>query len=188
MDEAPFLVGQYLLSMPGIGDARFARAMIAICVHDDDGALGIVANQPIAGLSVRDLMQRLDVDPGDTPDVPVLAGGPVEPARGFVLHSTDYAGQSTISVGVPARWALTSTLDILKDIAAGRGPSRWFAALGYTGWSAGQLDGELLRHGWHNVTGDPALLFDTPFEQRWPAAFGAAGINVGQLSATAGRA
>ena len=188
MDDAPFLVGQYLLSMPGIGDARFERTLIAMCVHDEEGALGIVANRPLPGLSVRDLMEQLEVDPGTTPDVPVLRGGPVEPGRGFVLHSPDYAGQSTVTVGMPARWALTSTLDVLKDIAAGRGPARWLAALGYTGWGAGQLDRELRRHGWHSVTGDTALLFDTPFEARWPAAYAAAGINVGKLSASAGRA
>ncbi len=189
VSQARYLVGQLLLSMPGIGDQRFERAVIAMCIHDDDGALGIMANQTVAGLSVRDLMAQLDIDPGDTPaDAPVLYGGPVEPGRGFVLHSPDYAGQSTVSVGLPTRWALTSTLDVLKDIAAGHGPARWFAALGYTGWGPGQLDAELTRHGWHSVDGDVELLFATPLAERWPQAFGAGGINVRHLSATAGRA
>ena len=189
MSEASYLVGQLLLSMPGIGDPRFERAVIAMCVHDDNGALGIMANQPVEGLTVRDLMTQLDIDPGVTPvDAPVLRGGPVEPGRGFILHSPDYAGQSTIAVGLPARWALTSTLDVLKAIAAGRGPERWLAALGYAGWGAGQLENELTRHGWHPVDGDPALLFDAEITTRWPRAYGAMGIDVSHLSASAGRA
>lgn len=189
MSDAPYLVGQLLLSMPGIGDPRFERAVIAMCVHDVDGAMGIMANRVVDGLSVHELMQQLDIDPGQTPaEAQVLRGGPVEPGRGFILHSPEYTGQSTIAVGLPARWALTSTLDVLKDIAAGRGPVRWLAALGYTGWGAGQLDGELTRHGWHSVDGDTALLFDAPLAARWPRAFGKLGIDVGHLSATAGRA
>ena len=186
-EQAPYLVGQLLLSMPGIGDVRFERAVIAICVHDGEGALGIMANRAHDGLGVRALMMQLDLDPGVTPDVPVLIGGPVEPGRGFVLHTNDYAGQSTIMVG-GSDLALTSTLDVLKDIAAGTGPRQWLAALGYTGWAAGQLDTELTRHGWHSIDGDPALLFETPLEARWPRAFGTLGIDVGHLSANAGRA
>lgn len=198
MDQPPFLAGQLLLSMPGIGDPRFERAVIAMCVHDADGALGLNVVQPADGITVRELMEQLDVDPGVTPDLPVLVGGPVEPGRGFILHTPDYAGQSTILVAghtpgaiaasSSARWALTSTLDVLKDIAGGRGPRQWVAVLGYTGWAAGQLDRELTRHGWHAVDGDPSLIFDTPFEKRWPQAFSALGIDVGHLSATAGRA
>jgi len=186
MTQPPFLVGQLLLSMPGIGDPRFERAVIAICVHDDDGAFGLIVNQPRTGLRVSELMTQLDVDPGVTPDTPVHAGGPVEPGRGFVIHSTDWAGQSTIDVA--GRFALTSTLDVLKAIAEGKGPSKWRSALGYTGWAAGQLDEELTRHGWHACPYDEALLFDTPANKQWPRAFALSGINIGQLSASAGRA
>ena len=124
MTDPRFLVGQLLLSMPGIGDARFDRAVIAMCVHDDDGALGLMVNRPHADLTVRDLMAQLDVDPGNTPaDARVMAGGPVEPGRGFVLHSPDYAGQGTITVGGlgGVRWGLTSTVDVLKAIAERQG-------------------------------------------------------------------
>lgn len=186
MDDPRYLVGQLLLSMPGIGDPRFERAVIAMCVHDDDGALGIVVNRPMNGLTVRELMTQLEVEPDATPDVPVHIGGPVEPGRGFVLHSTDWAGQSSIDVA--GRWGLTSTLDVLKAIAAGSGPSRWLSALGYTGWGAGQLDEEMTRHGWHAVPGDTGLIFDTDAAQRWPQGFALSGIDVGHLSATAGRA
>ena len=191
MTDPRYLVGQLLLSMPGIGDERFDRAVIAMCVHDDDGALGLMINRPHAGMTVRELMGQLDVAPGVTPaDARVMSGGPVEPGRGFVLHTPDYAGQGTIAVGSLGgeRWGLTSTIDVLKAIAGGHGPRRWLCALGYTGWGAGQLDGELLRHGWHNLDGSDELVFATPVERRWPRAFAQLGIDVGHLSATAGRA
>ena len=187
MSQPPYLSGQLLLSMPGIGDPRFEKVVIAMCVHDEDGALGIVTNQPLGTLSVRDLMVQLDVDPGMTSmDAMVMAGGPVEPTRGFVVHSAEYSRQSTLAVG--DRWGLTSTLDILKDIAAGTGPRRWLSALGYTGWAAGQLDGEMLRHGWQAAPGEGGIIFDTPVAQRWGAAYDRMGIAVGRLSAQPGRA
>lgn len=182
-----FLSGQLLLSMPGIGDPRFECVVIAMCVHDGDGALGIVTNQPLEGLTVRDLMAQLEVDPGVTPEnALVMAGGPVEPTRGFVLHSPEYSGQSSIAVG--DQWALTSTLDVLRDIAAGTGPRRWLSALGYTGWGAGQLESELLRHGWQTAPGDADIIFDVGVTARWATAYDRLGIAVGRLSAEAGRA
>ena len=187
MSDPRFLVGQLLLAMPGMGDPRFDHAAIAMCVHDEGGALGLVVNHVYEGLTVREVMAQLEVDPGDTPaDLPVYAGGPVEPGRGFVLHSLDYGGQATLQVA--NAWALTATLDVLKDIAVGKGPSRWLLALGYTGWGEGQLDEELTRHGWLNAPAPAELLFETPLEERWPRAFAALGVDVGQLSATAGRA
>ncbi|TFU03841.1 hypothetical protein EUV02_07285 [Polymorphobacter arshaanensis] len=189
--DPPYLVGQLLLSLPGIGDPRFERAVIAMCVHDGDGALGIMVNQPLEGITARDLMAQLDIDPGVTPPAPVFGGGPVEPGRGFVLHSADYEGQSTIAVSAgtgPLRWGLTSTLDILNDIAAGHGPKNWLMAVGYTGWGAGQLDGEMLRHGWQAAPADDALLWETRPDKRWTAAYAAIGINAQMLSPTVGRA
>jgi putative transcriptional regulator len=187
MSHPRYLVGQLLLAMPGMGDPRFDHAAIAMCVHDEGGALGLVVNHIYDGLTVRQVMEQLDVDPLDTADdLPVYAGGPVEPARGFVLHSLDYGGQATLQVSNV--WGLTATLDILKDIAAGKGPSKWLLALGYTGWGEGQLDEELTRHGWLNAPAPPELVFDTPIEARWPQAFAALGVDVGQLSAVSGRA
>ncbi|QYE36131.1 MULTISPECIES: YqgE/AlgH family protein [Sphingosinicellaceae] len=191
MSDPRFLTGQYLLSMPGIGDERFNRTVIAMCVHDDDGALGMIVNRPHASMTVRELMAQLDIDPGVTPlDARVMSGGPVEPGRGFVVHSPDYSGQGTIHVGSLGgiRWGLTSTVDVLRDIAVGRGPKRWLAALGYTGWSAGQLDNELSRHGWHSIEGSDDLMFDTAVDRRWPRAFASLGIDVGHLSAASGTA
>jgi putative transcriptional regulator len=181
----PFLSGQLLLSMPGIGDPRFERAAIAMCLHDEEGALGLMVSQP-GDVSVRDLLRQLDIDPGQAPDVPVLVGGPVEPQRGFVLHEVEWEGGGTVQVG--NAWAFTTTLDVLHAIARGKGPRRWRACLGYTGWGAGQLDDELTRHGWHIAPGDTALVLGCPAETIWARAFGEQGINVGSLSGQAGRA
>jgi putative transcriptional regulator len=187
MSHPPFLSGRLLLSMPGIGDPRFERVVIAMCVHDDDGALGIVTNAPFGTLTVRELMEQLNVDPGTTPaDARVMAGGPVEPGRGFVVHSPDWQGQSSIAVG--NRWMLTSTIDVLREIAAGKGPKRWLSALGYTGWAAGQLDEEMQRHGWQAAPGDPDIIFDVPRKDRWTTAYERLGIAVSRLSAEPGRA
>ena len=187
MTDARFLSGQYLLSMPGMGDDRFTRAVVAICAHDEDSALGIVINHVRGDVDAKGLLAQLDIEADDVmPDAPVYAGGPVEPARGFVVHSADYEGLGTLSVG--GRWHLTATLDILRDIGAGKGPKDWLIALGYTGWGEGQLEGEMTRHGWMNVPANPALMFDTPIADRWPQAFAGAGIDVSLLSASSGTA
>lgn len=186
MDEARFLTGQLLLAMPGIGDPRFEQAVIAMCSHDADGALGVGIGATINGLGLHDVLEQLEIAPGAAPDAPVHFGGPVETRRGFVLHSADWGGQDTVDVS--GRWALSGTLDVLRAIASGEGPRRWVVALGYAGWGAGQLDGELVRHGWLNVPGDDALLFDTAAERRWSAGFATAGIDPRLLASDSGRA
>jgi putative transcriptional regulator len=129
-------------------------------------------------------LAQFEIAPGDAPDVAVHRGGPVEPQRGFVLHSSDWGGQDTVHVA--DRWALTGTVDILRAIAGGTGPSRWLVALGYAGWGAGQLDGELTRHGWLNVTDDAALLFDTPVQDRWSRGMATLGIDPRLLASQSG--
>jgi putative transcriptional regulator len=186
MDSAPFLTGQFLLAMPGIGDPRFDRAVIAVCAHDEKGAIGIGIGAEIDGLGMHDLLAQFDIEPGEAPNDPVHFGGPVDTRRGFVLHSTDWSGQDTIDVA--GRWALSGTIDILKALAAGTGPSRWLVALGYAGWGEGQLDEEMTRHGWFNVPGDMGLLYDTPSEVRWQRGFVSAGIDPALLANDAGHA
>lgn len=186
MESAAYLTGQFLLAMPGIGDSRFDRAVIAICAHDANGAIGIGLGATIAGLGLHQLLEQFDIDPGDARDAPVHLGGPVEPRRGFVLHSSDWGGQDSIDVA--GRWALSGTVDVLRAIAEGRGPSRWVVALGYAGWGKGQLDGEMTRHGWFNVRGDTALLYDTDPRARWERGFAEAGIDPRLLACEAGRA
>src|SRR2546423_3710928 len=149
VDEPTFLSGKLLLAMPGMADPRFERAVIAMCVHDENGAIGIGVGHKRAGIGFRGLLKQLDIDPGHAPDVAVHHGGPVEPGRGFILHSTDWGGQDTLQVNGPtgAIFAMTGTIDVLKPIAEGRGPANWIAALGCAGWGEGQPDGEMTRHG-----------------------------------------
>jgi putative transcriptional regulator len=186
METPSFLTGQFLLAMPGIGDARFERAVIAMCAHDSEGALGIGVGRVIASLSFHDVLKQLDIDPGAAEDRQVHLGGPVEPRRGFVLHSRDWGGGDTIDVA--GRWALSGTLDVLRAIAAGKGPARWLVALGYAGWGEGQLDGEMRRHGWFTTPGDEALLFDTDADHRWDAGYAGAGIDPRLLASSTGNA
>ncbi|HEU4969720.1 YqgE/AlgH family protein [Sphingomonas sp.] len=182
----PFLTGQLLLAMPGIGDPRFEKAVIAVCMHDERGALGIGIGRLAPRLGFHALLEQFDIPAGDSADAPVHLGGPVDPQRGFVLHSLDWGGQDTIEVD--GRFALTNTIDVLRAVAEGKGPSRWLAALGYAGWNEGQLDEEMTRHGWFTVQATDTLLFDTPVEQRWGAAFQSAGVDPRLLSASAGQA
>jgi putative transcriptional regulator len=186
LPQARFLSGQLLLAMPGIGDPRFERAVIAMCRHDEEGALGIGIGRVIPRLGFHSLLREFKIEVGDVPDVPVLAGGPVEPKRGFVLHSLDWGGQDSLHVG--KTWALTGTLDILRAIGEGRGPKRWIPALGYAGWGAGQLDSEMMRHGWQLADGTDAILFETDVGARWSKAFEAQGIDPRLLASTSGRA
>jgi putative transcriptional regulator len=190
MDEPRFLSGKLLLAMPGIGDPRFERAVIMMCVHDENGAVGIGIGHQRAGIGVRGLLEQLGLDPGKTPDGPVLHGGPVEPGRGFVLHSDDWGGQDTIQVIGPSgdSFALTGTIDVLKAIAEGKGPSRYLIALGYAGWGEGQLDEEMTRPGWFAAEGRQEILFETPTAERWEATFKAEGIDPRLLDSAAGAA
>jgi putative transcriptional regulator len=185
-----FLSGKLLLAMPGMADPRFERAVIALCVHDEDGAVGIGIGQKRAGITFRGLLRQLEIDPGEAPDCAVHHGGPVEPGRGFVLHSTDWGGQDTIHVnpGKGEIFALTGTVDVLRAIAEGKGPSQWIAALGYAGWGDGQLDQEMTRHGWFAAGADARILFDTPTDERWAAAFKAEGIDPRLLVSETGAA
>lgn len=186
MESPRFLVGQFLLAMPGIGDPRFEKAVIAMCVHDESGALGIGLGRIVPRIGFHALLGQLDIAPGVAPDVPIHLGGPVEPQRGFIIHTLDWGGGE--SVQVADRWALTATLDILKAIAEGRGPTRWVAALGYAGWGPGQLDGEMARHGWFVTPGNDEILYGCDVDSRWAAAFRSGGIDPTLLAAESGTA
>jgi putative transcriptional regulator len=190
MDAPRFLSGKLLLAMPGMADPRFERAVIALCVHDENGAVGIGIGHKRAGIRFRGLLQQLDIDPGKAPDAAVHHGGPVEPGRGFILHSTDWGGQDTLHVAGERGelCAMTGTIDVLKAIAEGRGPSRWIAALGYAGWGERQLEDEMTRHGWFAAAGTPEILFDTPTDERWAAGFRQEGIDPRLLASETGAA
>jgi putative transcriptional regulator len=186
MASPDYLTGQFLLAMPGIGDPRFERSVIALCAHDANGALGIGIGATVVGLGLHDLLGQFEIEPGDTPDAPVHFGGPVEPRRGFVLHSLDWGGQDTIDVA--GRWALSGTIDVLRAIAVGKGPSRWLVAIGYAGWGEGQLDEEMTRHGWFTTAAGPELIYDVAAGDRWQQGFAGAGIDPRLLASTTGRA
>ncbi|GAA4717948.1 YqgE/AlgH family protein [Sphingomonas lutea] len=187
-DPPNFLSGKLLLAMPGMADPRFERAVIALCVHDENGAIGIGIGHKRAGIGFRGLLKQLDIDPGEAPDGAVHHGGPVEPGRGFVLHSTDWGGQDTLHVtsGSEPLFAMTGTIDVLRAIAEGRGPAKWIVALGYAGWGEHQLDEEMTRHGWFAAAGRERILFDTPTDERWGESFKAEGIDPRLLTSETG--
>lgn len=178
--------GQLLLAMPDMPDPQFYHAAIALCVHDEKGAMGIDLGAPIDGLRLHGLLENFDIDPGGVPDMPVMCGGPVEPRRGFILHSLDWQDDNMIPIGT--QWGLSGSLDILRDIAAGRGPGRYVAALGYAGWGAGQLDRELARPGWFVGGVNDDILFDTRAEHRWTKAFALNGVEAGHIISQSGHA
>lgn len=190
VEQPRFLSGRLLLAMPGMSDPRFERAVIAMCVHDENGAIGVGVGHKRAGITFRGLLRQLDIEPGEAPDCAVHHGGPVEPGRGFVLHSTDWGGQDSIQVNGEdgVLFAMTGTIDILRAIAEGKGPSQWIVALGYAGWGDGQLEDEMTRHGWFAARTGSKILFETPTDERWGAAFKAEGIDPRLLGSETGAA
>jgi len=185
--ENPYLTGQLLVAMPQMRDPRFARSVIYMCAHSADGAMGLVVNRRVGSLTFDDLLQQLNIGPNKRNDeIRVHFGGPVEQGRGFVLHSSDYL--QTGSLRVDDQVALTATLDILKEMAAGGGPRKSLLALGYAGWGPGQLDAEIQANGWLSVSSDEALVFDADLEHKWERAIGKIGIDFSMLSGDAGHA
>jgi putative transcriptional regulator len=182
-----YLTGQLLVAMPQMRDPRFARSVIYMCAHSADGAMGLVVNRRVGSITFDDLLQQLNIGPNKRNDeIRVHFGGPVEQGRGFVLHSSDYL--QTGSLRVDDQVALTATLDILKELAAGGGPRRSLLALGYAGWGPGQLDAEIQANGWLSVLSDEALVFDADLDHKWERAIGKIGIDFSQLSGEAGHA
>jgi putative transcriptional regulator len=190
-----YLDGQVLVAMPGMADERFARAVIYICAHSAEGAMGIVLNRPAADLSFPDLLVQLEIVPEiqriHLPQrvgrMQVLIGGPVETSRGFVLHSPDFhIDQSTLPIDDEV--CLTATIDILRAIARGEGPAQAVLALGYAGWSAGQLESEIQANGWLNCPADPELIFNASIDAKYELAMRKIGIDPAMLSMEAGHA
>ncbi len=181
------LTGSLLIAMPGMEDARFERAVIFVCAHSEDGAMGLTVNKPSADMTLRDLAEHLELPVEGCREVEVHMGGPVEPGRGFVLHSPEWDGDvSTKRVG--ERFAMTATRDVLEAMAAGAGPERALVTLGYAGWSEGQLEDELAGNGWLTVPASPRLVFGLPDDAKWVAALAVLGVEPGSLSGAAGRA
>ena len=185
--EGGYLTGQLLIAMPTMRDPRFEKTVIYMCVHNAEGAMGLVVNRQIDGLTFPELLGQLNIDSGPSaPSLPIHFGGPVEPGRGFVLHSPDYGQSGTIMVDPEV--GLTATVDILKDMAGERGPEHSLLALGYAGWGPGQLDGEIQQNAWLHVPADRALVFGPELESKWEQAFAKIGIDPALLSGDAGHA
>ena len=192
---ASSLKGQLLLAMPLMSDKRFAKSVIYLCAHSEEGAMGLIINHRANHISFPDLLERLGIIPkgaedGISSDIlerQVHVGGPVETSRGFVLHSADYyANNSTLAIDPNV--SLTASIDILKAIAAGEGPDRAILALGYAGWSAGQLESEIQANGWLHCPSDPELVFDSDLETKYARALAKIGIDPSHLVSDAGHA
>ena len=182
------LAGSMLIASPAMGDPRFDHTLIYLCAHSEDGAMGLIVNKPSADVDVGDLLDQLKIDPTPQAErIRVHFGGPVEMGRGFVLHSDDFAMEGATQK-LQDGLALTATVEILRAIARGEGPARAILALGYAGWSPGQLEAELQANGWLSCPGDPELVFGAADEGKWAAALGAIGVTPAELSATGGSA
>ncbi|UES52504.1 YqgE/AlgH family protein [Roseibium aggregatum] len=189
------LEGQFLIAMPGMSDSRFEHSVIYLCSHSDQGAMGLVVNQVARHLSLEELLIQLDIVnddgairlPTKVRDMSVHKGGPVEVERGFVLHSDDFMlNQSTLAIdnGI----CLTATLEILRALAQGTGPTQAMLALGYAGWAPGQLENEIQANGWLTAPADPDILFDQASDKKWHRALASMGIDPAMLYADAGHA
>jgi putative transcriptional regulator len=191
--ERGFLDDQFLIAMPGMKDERFARSVIYVCAHSDEGAMGLIINQTQQML-FPDLLVQLGIMseqevirlPRQARDFVVRNGGPVDRSRGFVLHSGDYRVESSLPVSPDV--CLTATVDILRAISTGRGPRHALMALGYAGWGAGQLEGEIAENGWLTCPADPDLLFDADIERKYERILASIGVDPTRLSAAAGHA
>ncbi len=183
-----FLEGKLLIALPGMSDPRFEKSVIFMCAHSVEGAMGIMINRPIEGLKFRELMAKLELEVApESPDTPVLFGGPVEMGRGFVLHSGDYeSADSTLPVSEDI--SLTATIDILRAIGQGKGPRKALFALGYAGWGPGQIEEEIRANGWIHCDTDTALLFDAELDSKWTSALRKLGIDASGLSFHTGQA
>lgn len=185
MPTSVFFENKLLLAMPAMMDPRFERSVIYLCSHDESGAMGLVVNRPLEQLSFESLLEQLSISTDvEVPNLAVHAGGPVEPGRGFVLHSADFVQDSTLIVSQTL--ALTATVDILKALAEGKGPLHHLLALGYAGWGPGQLEREVQENAWMIAEPDDEILFNTELDLKWPRAMAMLGIDVAMLSSDAG--
>lgn len=181
------LTGSLLIAMPGMSDARFERAVVFLCAHSEEGAMGLTINKPSTDMTLRDLAEHLELPMDGCREVGVHMGGPVEPGRGFVLHSPEWDGDVSTKP-VAGRFAMTATRDVLEVMAQGEGPERVVLALGYAGWSPGQLEDELAGNAWLVVDATPRLVFDVADDGKWAAALAMLGVDPVSLSGEAGRA
>lgn len=186
--EQKYLTGRLLIASPQIVDPRFSHAVILICGHDINGAMGIILNRLIDDLTLKDLIEQLGLQ-SSTPvrtHIPVHFGGPIEMGRGFVIHSTDYLHEASIKISDEI--ALSSTLEILSLLIEGEGPKEKILVLGYVGWSAGQLEAEIQESSWLQVEADLDLVFSSDLWDTWKKALKKIGVDPALLSSQTGHA
>ena len=187
-DAVDYLDGKLLIAMPGMGDQRFERSVVFVCAHSAEGAMGLIVNKPMEDLKSKDLLEQLNIQLGENSKaIDVHFGGPVEHGRGFVLHSPDYSLQEN-TMDICGDYAMTATVDILKDLAAGNGPRHSLLALGYAGWGPGQLESEIQSNGWLICDSVFDLVFSPSDTDKWDAALNSMGVDPRLLSAEGGQA
>ena len=187
MPESTPLTNQLLIAMPAMRDPNFARGVTFLCQHGEDGAMGLMINR-LSEYRLGDVLAQMNMhsEIAHVIDAPVLIGGPVQPERGFVLHTPN--GDWESSFRISDHVSVTTSRDILIAIAAGNGPARAVVTLGYSGWNPGQLEQELCENHWLTAPMSEQILFETPLEDRWEAAAGLVGVNLLQLASYAGHA
>lgn len=182
------LTGKLLVAMPDMGDPRFERSVVLICVHSSRGAMGLILNKPHTDVRMSDILDQLEIETDHpTPVLPVHFGGPVETGRGFVLHSDEYRSPLH-TLAVPGGFGMTATLDILEDIAEGRGPAQVAMMLGYASWGPGQMEAEIAANGWLTADASPELVFGREARTKWTQALESIGVDPLTLSSSSGRA
>ena len=179
------LEGQLLIATPSLKGSLFEKSVIYVCDHNQGGAMGIVVNNAVNNIKYNDILDQLGVETIESPySIPVHIGGPVDSARGFILHTNDYESDGTKKISNNV--AITSTTDILEDIANGFGPNKSFVALGYAGWESGQLDEEIKENSWITMPANEAIIFGNDNHTKWNQSINSLGINSLNFSAVAG--
>ncbi len=180
------LAGKFLVASPSLQESCFTRSVIYMCSHNESGAMGVIVNYPVENVGIDDIMEQLNMESTAGRNLPVHFGGPVESNRGFIIHSADFSANGAICQhdGV----TVTSNAEVLQAIAKGDGPKHGLLALGYAGWTAGQLEAEMENGGWIIVSATKQLLFDTDNEMKWGLAIASLGFDVGNFSNLVGHA
>jgi len=186
-----FLTGKLLLAMPSIGDPRFDHAVVYICAHDENGAMGLVVNQDAPGVRFDKVLEQLGISSEisiDYSKLPkkVMHGGPVDPGRGFLLHTSEFNQKDTIKID--DHYGVTGTIDALQDIACGKGPEKFLFILGYAGWTTGQLEDEIKQNAWLVADPDEEIIFKADMHEKWKKAVSTLGFDPLMLTSDAGRA
>lgn len=184
-----YMTGKLLLAAPTISDPRFEKAVIFICAHDKHGAMGFAVNNIMPEIRFQQVLEQTGITSEievDLNRIKVMSGGPVDEARGFLLHGPDFFRKDTICIS--GNYGVTGTIDALRDLVGGKGPKDMLFVLGHAGWGAGQLEQELQGNAWLVTDPTPELIFNAPIEKKWDMALSSMGINLASLSPTSGRA